>query len=57
MLEFGMMREDWETAEEHFIDCILEDREPMATGGHGLEVMRILDAIYQSAKEGREVTI
>ena len=29
----------------------------MATGRHGLEVMKILDAIYQSAQEGREVTI
>ena len=29
----------------------------MVTGGHGLEVMKILDAIYQSAQEGREITI
>lgn len=47
----------WETAEEHFIDSILEDRESMVTGEHGLEVMKILDAIYQSAQEGREITI
>ena len=33
----------------------LENREPIATGEHGLKVMKILDGIYRSAATGREV--
>jgi len=33
----------------HFARCILKGEEPIATGEQGLEVMRILDAIYASA--------
>ncbi|NPV07269.1 MAG: Gfo/Idh/MocA family oxidoreductase [Anaerolineae bacterium] len=46
-----------ETPQEHFARCILEDRQPSATGEQGLEVMRILDAIYQSAERGEEVRL
>ena len=42
---------------EHFVDCILDDTEPIATGEQGLECMRIIDAIYLSAKEGREIQL
>ncbi|MCX7918730.1 MAG: Gfo/Idh/MocA family oxidoreductase [bacterium] len=41
----------------HFIDCIVNDREPIATGEQGLAVMQILDAIYQSAKTGKQICI
>jgi len=41
----------------HFVDCIVEDKEPMATPEQGLEVTRILDAIYSSAETGREVVL
>ncbi|MDI6784080.1 MAG: Gfo/Idh/MocA family oxidoreductase, partial [bacterium] len=41
----------------HFVDCILKNKEPMATGEQGLEVMQILDAIYLSAKTGKQITI
>ena len=41
----------------HFVDCIVNDRPHMATGEEGLLVMQILDAIYQSAAEGRPVHI
>ncbi len=39
----------------HFIKCIKERKEPSSSGEKGLRVMRILDAIYESAKTGREV--
>lgn len=42
---------------EHFVDCILNDKEPDASGEQGLALMRLIDAIYLSAKEGREVTL
>jgi predicted dehydrogenase len=38
-----------------FVDSILEKRQPIATGEHGLKVMKILDGIYKSAATGREV--
>ena len=34
-----------------------EKREPSSSGEKGLRVMRILDAIYESAKTGREVRV
>ncbi len=41
----------------HFVDCIRRDTEPMATGRQGLEVMKILDAIYKSSRIKKEVGI
>lgn len=41
----------------HFVDCIRGDTEPMATGRQGLEVMKILDAIYKSSRIKKEVVI
>ncbi len=41
----------------HFVDCILDDEEPIATGEQGLEIMKIIDAIYLSAKQGREIQL
>jgi len=38
-----------------FVDSILEEREPLATGEQGLKVMKILEGIYRSAATGREV--
>lgn len=46
---------DAETA--HFVDCIQGRAEPIAPGEDGLQVARMLDAIYLSAKQGKEVTI
>ena len=43
------------TAYFHFIDCITKDIPHIATGEEGLLVMEILDAIYQSAREGKPV--
>jgi len=41
----------------HFVDSIVNDTPHTATGEEGLLVMEILDAIYQSAEEGRPVCI
>lgn len=46
-----------ETAQQHFCRAILSGREPMATGEEGLLVMRLLDALYESARTGREVRL
>jgi predicted dehydrogenase len=44
-----------ETAQAHFVQCLLEDRETIAPGEQGVTVMRLLEAIYESARTGREV--
>ncbi len=41
----------------HFIDCALNKKKCIATAEDGLTVMKILDAIYKSAKTGHEVLI
>jgi len=49
---------EWvETPQQHFCKAILNNTEPMATGEQGLLVMRLLDAIYESAATGREVRL
>jgi len=45
------------TAPAEFVDAVLSDRAPLATGQHGLDVQLILDAIYKSAELGKEVKI
>jgi predicted dehydrogenase len=45
------------SAIDHFLDCIINDCPPEASAENGLEMMRIIDAIYRSAAEGREVRL
>lgn len=42
---------------KHFIDCIQNGAECLNPGEDGVELMKILDAIYESAKTGHEVII
>ena len=42
---------------DHFVDCCLNKTKCMSPGEDGVEVMKILDAIYESAKTGHEVVI
>jgi predicted dehydrogenase len=48
---------EWESAQQHFCRSILNNTEPMGTGEQGLTVMRLLDAIYESARTGCEVRL
>jgi glucose-fructose oxidoreductase len=41
----------------YFSDCILNDRQPEPSGEEGLQDVRIVEALYQSAKSGRPVSI
>lgn len=40
-----------------FVECVRDKKEPLVTGEHGLMVAQIMDAIYKSSDEGREVPI
>jgi predicted dehydrogenase len=41
----------------YFSDCILNDREPEPSGEEGLQDVRIVEALYESARKGRPVRI
>jgi len=41
----------------HFVDCVVNDKEPMATGEDGLAVTRIISAIRESSKKGEPVQL
>jgi predicted dehydrogenase len=41
----------------HFSDCILRNKEPEPSGLEGLQDVRIVQALYQSAETGKVVTI
>ena len=40
-----------------FVRCIIENEEPTPNGEDGLRVLRIIEALYQSAESGQEVRI
>lgn len=42
---------------KHFIDCIKNKKKPMAGAEQGIAIMKMLDAIYESARTGKEVRI
>ena len=44
-------------AVHHFVDSVINNTAPESPGAHGLIGLKIIDAIYQSAKEGKEITI
>ena len=41
----------------HFSDCILKDRSPEPSGEEGLQDVRIVEALYRSARTGRIVKL
>jgi len=46
-----------ENSMNHFIDVIVDGVEPVTTAENGVNVMKILDGIYKSAKVGREIRV
>jgi predicted dehydrogenase len=42
---------------EHFLESLRKDRDPIFRVEEGLEIARIIDAIYQSAREKKEIKI
>jgi predicted dehydrogenase len=48
---------DLVSAQEHFAQCVLSGDTPSATAEQGLQVMRIIDAIYASAARGEEIRL
>jgi len=42
---------------DHFSDCILHNKRPFTPGEEGLQDHRLMEAIYQSAREGKPVKV
>ena len=41
----------------HFVDCVINDKEPMVTGEDGLAATRIIAAMQESSKKGEPVNL
>lgn len=42
---------------DHLVTCIREDKEPIVSGEEGLRDMRLIEAIYRSAREQRRIVL
>ncbi len=49
-------KESYRLEIDHFVNCVLKKKKPKTTGRDALSVLRIVDAMYESALTGREVT-
>lgn len=52
-----MLHASFANETRHFAECVRDRTEPTATAEQGLEILRILDAVYRSAEEGREIVL
>ena len=50
-------KDQFATEMDHFSECIMEDKVPFTPGEEGLQDHKIMEAIYQSAREGRPVKL
>lgn len=50
-------KESYEREMEHFLRCITHGEKPLASAEDGLALMRVIDAIYESADARREVRL
>ena len=49
--------ESYQAEIDHFIQCVRKQRAPLASGKDAVSMMRIVDAMYESATSGREVEL
>lgn len=52
-----MEKDQFATEMDHFSDCIQQNKQPFTPGEEGLQDHRIMEAIYQSAQEGKPVQL
>lgn len=57
VIEFRGEDRSWHDEWKEFLAALAEDREPMANGSDGLEALKLVHAVYASAKDGRVVTL
>jgi predicted dehydrogenase len=54
---FGGPDDSWRLEWQEFVNAIHEGREPLANGDDGLRTMRLIDALYESARTGCVVKV
>jgi len=42
---------------QHFVDCVLQDREPLIAGQDGLAIARTLCAVVEAAETGEAIEL
>jgi predicted dehydrogenase len=47
----------WAGQLDHMAQCVLQDRDPIVAGEEGLRDIRIIEAIYRSARERRRIAL
>ena len=57
VIEFPGPDVSWAEEWKEFVSAIRENREPMGNGEDGVEAMRMIEAIYRSARENRPIKI
>lgn len=50
-------KDHFATEMDHFSECLLENKIPFTPGEEGLQDQKIMEAIYQSAREGKPVKL
>jgi len=50
-------KESYRLEIDHFVDCVLKKKKTESAGREALRVLQIVDAMYESATSGREVTL
>ena len=50
-------KESYQAEIDHFIQCVRKQKEPATSGKEALGVMKIMDAMYESASSGKEVEV
>ena len=55
--EFPAPDRSWELEWEEFTSAIREGRQPLANGEDGLQAMRLVEGIYESARTGQVVKV
>jgi predicted dehydrogenase len=50
-------RQSYENEIRHFVECIKIRRKPFSSGEDAVITLKVLEALYASAAEGREVTL
>jgi len=57
VLEFPGPDVSWEAEWREFVSAIRESREPLANGYDGWQAVRMVDAVYESARTGRVIKL
>jgi len=53
----NLYKKSYKNELRHFTDCLLQKIDMISSGEEQLERMKILDAVYQSAQSGKEITL